>query len=111
MVRTLEPKDGELRIRSGYLWTPKTIAGETRQFERASWTERWLDFYDGPSWVPSRWLDKTTEGAQMTHNTSDVDADLRPMESYALASVLGCAILCIAFCLVVCIIFALVAWL
>ena len=47
----------------------------------------------------------------VTHDTSDIDGDLRPLESYALASVLGCALLCIAFCLVACGVWALVAWL
>lgn len=47
----------------------------------------------------------------MTHNTSDIDADLRPLEDYAIASVIGCALLCVAFCLIACVTWALVAWL
>ena len=46
----------------------------------------------------------------MTHPTSDLDRDLRPLEDYAIASVLGCAFICVALCLVGCVIAALVAW-
>ena len=47
----------------------------------------------------------------MTHNTHDLDADLRPLGSYALASVIGCAALCIAFVAIVCCVWAVVVWL
>lgn len=45
------------------------------------------------------------------HGTHDLDNDLRPLGSYALASVLGCAFLCVALVAVVCCIWAAVAWL
>ena len=45
------------------------------------------------------------------HGTGDLDRDLRPLEDYAIASVLGCALICVALCLLGCAIAALVAWL
>lgn len=47
----------------------------------------------------------------MTHHTSDIDRDLRPLSDYAIASVLGCGLLCVAACLLGCVTWALVAWL
>jgi hypothetical protein len=47
----------------------------------------------------------------VTHNAHDVDRDLRPLEDYAIASVIGCALLAVAFCLAGCVAWALVAWL
>ena len=45
------------------------------------------------------------------HGTHDIDADLRPLSDYAMASLLGCGLLCVALCLLGCIVMALVAWL
>jgi hypothetical protein len=47
----------------------------------------------------------------MTHHTSDVDRDLRPLEDYAIASVLGCGIIAVALCALGCIVWGLIAWL
>lgn len=47
----------------------------------------------------------------MTHSTTDLDADLRPLGSYALASVIGCAVLCITAVAVACGVWAVVVWL
>ena len=47
----------------------------------------------------------------MTHSTTDLDVDLRPLGSYALASVIGCAVLCIAAAAIACCVWVLVAWL
>lgn len=47
----------------------------------------------------------------MTHNTHDLDADLRPLGSYALAGVIGCAFLMIAAVGIACVVWACVAWL
>lgn len=48
---------------------------------------------------------------QMTHNTSDIDDDLRPLESYAIASLLGCGALCMAGVVVGLVAIALMRWL
>jgi hypothetical protein len=47
----------------------------------------------------------------MTHSTSDIDGDLRPLESYALAGCLGLGIVSVALCALGCIAWALAAWL
>ena len=47
----------------------------------------------------------------MTHPTSDIDADLRPLEDYAIVAVLGCGLLVLAPVLLACVVWALVAWL
>jgi hypothetical protein len=47
----------------------------------------------------------------MTHPTSDVDRDLVSLETYAIASILGCGALCLALVIVACAVWALVAWL
>ena len=47
----------------------------------------------------------------MTHNTGDLDRDLYNLETYALASVIGCAAICIAVVAVACGVWAMVAWL
>lgn len=46
-----------------------------------------------------------------THGVGDVEGDLYNLETYALASVIGCAIICVALVAVVCCIWAAVAWL
>jgi len=45
-----------------------------------------------------------------THGAGDVEGDLYNLETYALASVLGCAALCVAAVAVACGVWALVAW-
>jgi hypothetical protein len=45
------------------------------------------------------------------HNTSDVDRDLVSLETYAIASILGCGALCLALCAIGCAVWAAVAWL
>jgi hypothetical protein len=47
----------------------------------------------------------------MTHPTHDVDRDLVSLETCAIASILGCAALCIALVIVACLVWAAVAWL
>lgn len=47
----------------------------------------------------------------MTHNTSDIDGDLRPLGSYAIASLLGCGALCMAVVVVGLVVCLLVRWL
>ena len=39
-MRWKAPQVGDTRTRSGFLFLPKTINGETRWLERAEWTER-----------------------------------------------------------------------
>ena len=46
-----------------------------------------------------------------THGAGDVEGDLYNLETYALASVLGCAIICVAFVAIACGVGAVVAWL
>jgi hypothetical protein len=47
----------------------------------------------------------------MTHNTHDIDADLRPLSDYAIASLLGCGLLCVAATLLGLIVWGVIAWL
>ena len=47
----------------------------------------------------------------MTHNTSDIDGDLRPLGSYAIASLLGCGAICMAAVIIGLIVWAVVTWL
>ncbi len=47
----------------------------------------------------------------MTHNTSDIDGDLRPLGSYAIASLIGCGALCMAAVVVGLVAIAIVRWL
>jgi hypothetical protein len=47
----------------------------------------------------------------VTHNTSDIDRDLRPLEDYAIASLLGCGLLCVAATLLGLIVWGVIAWL
>jgi hypothetical protein len=55
------PLDGQFRLRSRFLWAPKTIEGETRWLEFADWWERYsytdTDWDTGPSygWTVVRW--------------------------------------------------------
>lgn len=51
-----KPKDGEERVISAFLWWPRTIGGETRWLETASWRQ-WLEacFFD--EWRDMRWED------------------------------------------------------
>lgn len=56
------PVDGEMRSRTGFLIFPKTIDGQTRWLERASWNERyqwvWTTSFSGThwyDWVPVCW--------------------------------------------------------
>lgn len=54
-----KPALNETRIRSGFLFLPMTIGGETRWLERASWVEKYqyLDFYlVFPEWSPEYWM-------------------------------------------------------
>jgi hypothetical protein len=55
------PKEGDLRVRKGFLIFPKCIAGETRWLEYAIWRERFCEPYsydaiDLSYWVGVRWV-------------------------------------------------------
>jgi hypothetical protein len=39
------PKLRDFRERTGFLWWPKRINGETRWLERAQWTQRYQQYY------------------------------------------------------------------
>ena len=56
------PVEGDLRSRTAFLFFPKTIEGQTRWLEKASWTERyqwiWTTSFSGSywyGWVPISW--------------------------------------------------------
>lgn len=61
------PKKGDIRTRSGFLWWPKTIAGQTRWLERATWMQG--VYYGSPGyyeavaglkewlWFDAEWVD------------------------------------------------------
>ena len=54
---------GDEVLCSGFLFFPKTINGETRWLEYASWIERLCRMYqpffeteEGIDWIPKRWV-------------------------------------------------------
>ena len=47
----------------------------------------------------------------MTHSTDDLDGDLRPYSSYAMAGCLGLGIIAVALCVLGLLAWGLVAWL
>ena len=47
----------------------------------------------------------------MTHNTSDIDGDLRPLGSYDIASLIGCGAICMAAVVLGLVAIAIVRWL
>jgi hypothetical protein len=62
-MRWTDPKEGDTRVRSGFLFFPKTINGEERWLEWARWEERyevWTEMWAVDSgWVPIAWLSDT----------------------------------------------------
>ena len=63
-MRKTRPEQNTLRMRKGFCFLPKTIRGETRWLEKATWEERatyWVHAISeqdaGWSWVPIRWID------------------------------------------------------
>ena len=53
-MRIKKKKNGTRRIKSGFLIFPKTINGETRWLESATWIEY---YYSKNGWVSSQWLE------------------------------------------------------
>jgi hypothetical protein len=45
------------RIKSGFLFFPKWIKGETRWLEYARWEQEYKPHYGGPEWENIRWID------------------------------------------------------
>jgi hypothetical protein len=71
-MRSKWPKQGETRVRSGFLWLPMTIDRETRWLERATWEER-VSYY-GPrgqcnvtsfQWNPDKWIDDDSDEGKL----------------------------------------------
>lgn len=68
-MRWVEHQIGDKRVSSGFLWLPKTIDGETRWLEKATWKEEyneyWLvtglsnsnSFFHDYSWDDIEWVD------------------------------------------------------
>lgn len=48
-------KGGQLRERTWFLIFPKTINGETRWLEKATWTEKYHIGWDGGFWFFDSW--------------------------------------------------------
>jgi hypothetical protein len=59
-MKWIDPKPGDERIVSGFLWLPKTIGGVTRWLERAEWRQefRFPNFFS----LRADWLDATWSG-------------------------------------------------
>jgi len=58
-MRWKRPKEGQRRIKSQFLLFPKTIRGETRWLEFASWEEAFFVGMTGYSWWGEmKWIDK-----------------------------------------------------
>lgn len=56
------PQIDEIRIRTGFLWFPKTLEFQTRWLEVASWEEEYNWVYDGGFyWEPLRWVNDKKE--------------------------------------------------
>jgi hypothetical protein len=53
-MRWLKPEDGIKRVRTKFLWFPKTIYKETRWLETAAWKERYRADYS--RWKPFEWV-------------------------------------------------------
>lgn len=55
------PANDDTRVRSGFLFFPKTINGEVRWLERARWLEKYV-WWSMPihqtGWVPQYWIDE-----------------------------------------------------
>ena len=55
------PRPNETRVRTRFLWMPKTIDGQTRWLELAAWQERYSGVVSGvvsrvPVWDAVRWV-------------------------------------------------------
>ena len=55
-MKWLVPKEGDTRVRSGFLFFPKIINGEERWLEWARWEEEWQFWGYDAGWVPIAWL-------------------------------------------------------
>ena len=57
-MRKSLPASGDIRIKSGFLWFPRTISSsgrkERRWFERATWEQKYTGLY----WIDQRWVEK-----------------------------------------------------
>lgn len=52
-------KFGTLKIVTGFLFLPKTIAGETRWLEKATWERKYVSSTLAGSaiWISTHWID------------------------------------------------------
>lgn len=71
-MKWTQPKDGDERVRRGFLWFPLTIESETRWLEYAEWKEFWRngnrgDGSWGPWWEPAHWTNKRGDGDYFAH--------------------------------------------
>ena len=89
------PKEGDTRIKTGFLLFPKTINNDLRVFERATWLETYTFFWGIPedghtyAWVATNWLDnpnvsiKGGLGHDMTFDEAqDLDIELSKTLAY-----------------------------
>jgi hypothetical protein len=56
-----EPKEGDLRLRKGFLFRPMTIAKRAKWLERASWVELYQRTAYGLDWQPISWREVREE--------------------------------------------------
>lgn len=54
-MRFYQPENGATRINGGWCIFPKTIGGETRWMEWATWDEEYKSCKGGRHWVAVRW--------------------------------------------------------
>ena len=59
-------KDGEIQIKTGFLFFPKEIGTEIRWLETATWAKRYYRFLSGPGgfWIDKRWEDDINHGEE-----------------------------------------------
>lgn len=51
------PQVGDTRVRTGFLWRPLEIAGESRWLETVSWREEYRRVLTHRYWTATEWLD------------------------------------------------------
>lgn len=58
-------KHGDVRIKTGFLFFPKSINNEVRFLEYATWEELYLTWETSPSeWVATKWIDEAVKEAR-----------------------------------------------
>lgn len=57
-MRKSLPKSGDIRIKSGFLFLPRTINHEERWLEFAMWIQEYVHYGYDSLWMDKEWVDK-----------------------------------------------------